>query len=89
MCIRDSIYAAAGQSTFDKNKEVTEMYKQITTALLGICTFGTAMAQSSATNTIVDGWDVLMKKCEQKNPNFRADLYELNKHCLLYTSRCV
>lgn len=55
------------------------MYKQITTALLGICTYGAVMAQSTTPNTIIDGWDVLMKKCEQKNPNFRADLYELNK----------
>lgn len=55
------------------------MYKKITAALLSICTCSIAIAQSTTPTTIVDGWDVLMKNCEKRNPNFKADLQALNK----------
>jgi len=54
------------------------MYKKITAALLGICTYGTAIAQSTTQTTIIDGWDLLMKNSEKVNPNFKQDLRTLN-----------
>ncbi len=55
------------------------MYKKITAALLSICTYSIAIAQSNSPTNMIDGWDLLMKNSEKANPNFKQDLQKLNE----------